>query len=326
MLDTISTYVYEIYKQKSVSKAAEKLFISQPALSNTLKKEEQRLGAAIFNRKTYPFSLTAEGKIYIEAIEKMMQIESKAYDRIRDISEFKGGTLKIGLSTMLSYHTAPIICKAFLAKYPETDINIITTHTDELYRLIKTKEADAIFIPTFSTPDDYICEPLFEEKFVVALKKDYPISKELLDYALGYDDIVKRSYDSSMEIENMELFKNVEFIYNSPSSQIYKKRNLLVADYDFNPHIITNTNNYFLNHNLMLAGFGALITTDANIAAMQRNDSCVYFVIRKNEEREYFSLVYSREETSSTYSLVQEFARFAKGIFPADNPFEYLKL
>ena len=84
MLGTTAKYIYTVYRLKSFSLAAEELFISQPSLSRAIKKAEVGLGAPIFNRKTLPISLTAEGKIYIEAIEKMLQIEKNATERVND--------------------------------------------------------------------------------------------------------------------------------------------------------------------------------------------------------------------------------------------------
>ena len=90
MVDMIARYVYEVYRQKSVSLAAKKLFMTQPAMSSAIRKAEQELGAPIFNRKTLPFSLTEEGKVYIETVEKMLQMEPRAEDRIRDIRQTRG--------------------------------------------------------------------------------------------------------------------------------------------------------------------------------------------------------------------------------------------
>lgn len=57
-------YVYEVYKEKSFSKAAKKLFISQPALSNMVRKAEKEMGAPIFDRSTIPLTVTKEGAYY----------------------------------------------------------------------------------------------------------------------------------------------------------------------------------------------------------------------------------------------------------------------
>ena len=69
MLDNIARYVYAVYRLKGVSNAADELFVSRPAISAAVKKAESALGAPIFNRKTLPFTLTEEGKIYIQAVK-----------------------------------------------------------------------------------------------------------------------------------------------------------------------------------------------------------------------------------------------------------------
>ena len=55
-------YVYEVYCEKSFSKAAEKLFVSQPALSASIKKTEKKIGLPLFDRSTSPIQLTPAGK------------------------------------------------------------------------------------------------------------------------------------------------------------------------------------------------------------------------------------------------------------------------
>ena len=64
-------YVYEIYKEKSFSKAAQNLYISQPSLSARLKKIEDKIGAPIFDRSTSPIRLTEIGQAYIDATKNI---------------------------------------------------------------------------------------------------------------------------------------------------------------------------------------------------------------------------------------------------------------
>lgn len=84
MVGTTAKYIYTVYRLKSFSLAAQELFLSQPAMSRAIKKAELELGAPIFNRKTIPISLTDEGKIYIDTIEKMLQMEQDAIENIHD--------------------------------------------------------------------------------------------------------------------------------------------------------------------------------------------------------------------------------------------------
>ena len=61
-------YVYQVYKDKSFSKAAANLFISQPSLSANVKRVEKKVGFPIFDRSTKPLSLTECGKEYIQSV------------------------------------------------------------------------------------------------------------------------------------------------------------------------------------------------------------------------------------------------------------------
>ena len=65
-------YIYTVYQEKSFSKAAAALFISQPSLSANVKRVENRIGYPIFDRSTKPLQLTEVGKHYIQAIEKVI--------------------------------------------------------------------------------------------------------------------------------------------------------------------------------------------------------------------------------------------------------------
>ena len=70
-------YVYEVYKEKSFSTAAKKLFVTQPALSSAIKKAEEKIGAVLFDRSTVPVQLTDAGKVYIQAIEQIKSIKEE---------------------------------------------------------------------------------------------------------------------------------------------------------------------------------------------------------------------------------------------------------
>ena len=68
-------YIFEVYKEKNFTRAAEKLFITQPALSMAVQKVEERLGMPIFDRSTRPLSLTEAGEAYLQHILNVRQLE-----------------------------------------------------------------------------------------------------------------------------------------------------------------------------------------------------------------------------------------------------------
>ena len=71
-----TAYVYEVYRQRSFTRAAQALYISQPSLSQMIRKAEGRIGTTIFDRSTSPIGLTEAGRAYIRAAEQVLQIES----------------------------------------------------------------------------------------------------------------------------------------------------------------------------------------------------------------------------------------------------------
>ena len=67
-------YVYAVYQERSFTKAARKLYLSQPAISAMVKKAERKIGTPIFDRSTSPLTLTPAGEYYIRQAEKILRI------------------------------------------------------------------------------------------------------------------------------------------------------------------------------------------------------------------------------------------------------------
>lgn len=88
-------YVYEVYKERSFSKAAANLYISQPSLSATVKKVEERIGSPIFDRSVSPIQLTEFGQHYIKAVEEIKDTQSRFANYLNDLNELKTGQIAI---------------------------------------------------------------------------------------------------------------------------------------------------------------------------------------------------------------------------------------
>ena len=319
MLNTTARYIYTVYRLKSVSLAAQELYISQPALSRAIKKAETELGVPIFNRKTLPLSLTPEGKIYITAIEKMIQIEKDAEEKVNDIRHIHGGTLRIATSTHLSFYIIPKVLKEFHKKHPQVDIHIIVTDTDKLYDHLEKETADLIFTSGAQASEDYGMVALLEERFVVAMPRSM-VTKSLLPYSVTYDALVSGKYDDNKAITDMTLFHEVEFIYNPPNTNIQKKRKILFGKSDIFPYITSNASRQQLNYNLMRSGFGALLTTDANIATMPPDSKCAYFILGGPAAKQNFSIVYPIKDDVSSHRIIKQFVNTAKDMFLSKCP------
>ena len=134
-------YIYEVYKEKSFSKAAQNLYISQPSLSARIKKTEEQIGVPLFDRSTSPLKLTEIGEVYIEAAKEIFQIEQRVENHINIIEQ--------GLNTGKQTHAVRALC-------------IESDNGDRSVGFVREAEAGTVFkervIHFLSVPNGgYIC-------------------------------------------------------------------------------------------------------------------------------------------------------------------------
>ena len=106
-------YALVLANEKSFSRAAESLGISQPSLSQYLKKIETEVGARLFDRSGSEVRLTDAGRAYIEAGKKILDIEHQMEGRISDINNNIEGSISVGVSPYRTISIMPEIIKEF---------------------------------------------------------------------------------------------------------------------------------------------------------------------------------------------------------------------
>ena len=99
-------YILKIAEENNITKAAEKLFITQSALNQQLLKLEKELGTPLFHRSRTNWRLTEAGEIYIEGAKAALQIKNTTYNRIYDVVSARKGHLTIGLTPFTRNCTA----------------------------------------------------------------------------------------------------------------------------------------------------------------------------------------------------------------------------
>lgn len=115
-------YILAIRDAGSISAAAKTLFISQPALSQTLRLAEKMLGAPIFKRGVTPLKLTYAGERYVAAAQQLLQIEENLKNEISEINKEEQGRLCFGVSRQRGAGLLPQILPQFSARYPQVEL------------------------------------------------------------------------------------------------------------------------------------------------------------------------------------------------------------
>ena len=179
----------EVAKSGNVTKAAEKLFVSQSAVSQAIMQLEDKLSCKLFNRNTRGVRLTPEGEaLYAQTNNAVLLIEN-AQEKITKMKNLRDGEIKIGASdTVCSFFLPPYLNK-FNTQYPEIHISVINRTTTELIKLLKNGTVDMSFV-NLPVEDDNMLDITtvmqIQDCFVAGVKYAY-----LADSAIRLRDLRK---------------------------------------------------------------------------------------------------------------------------------------
>lgn len=133
-----------VYETKNISKAAEFLYISQPAVSHNIKELEKQLGVQLFYKKSNGMSTTNEADILYRYISSAFNSILKGELTISDMADLKTGIVKIGIPSYLSVLYLSNIITEFRQKYPNVKIEIISKPIADLLLMLQTQNIDLV--------------------------------------------------------------------------------------------------------------------------------------------------------------------------------------
>lgn len=148
MENKIDSYkIFEsVARNESISKASEELFISQPAVSQSIKRLEDIMGGELFNRTKFGVRLTTEGKIFYEQIKKGLDHIENAERIFSSLKNLGTGTIKIGASTSITKHILMPYLKTFHKEYPNINIEIVNHLSSTLVNMLKNGFLDILIL------------------------------------------------------------------------------------------------------------------------------------------------------------------------------------
>jgi len=158
---------------KNISRAAESLYISQPAVSNSIKKLEKILEVTLFSRSSKGVNLTTEGKIFYEYLDKALAIISDGEKVLSDLKDKKQGVITIGVSTTLCKHFLLPYLKPFMNKYPDIQLKIINKTTFDTLKQIDQGIIDFGIVSCPSDTQSYTFIKLADIQDIFIAEEEY---------------------------------------------------------------------------------------------------------------------------------------------------------
>lgn len=244
-------YVLTVAEEKNFSKAAKRLFISQPSLSQYINRLETQLGVDIFDRTTSPLSLTYEGEIYIDTALKILSLIDNMQKKFDDISDLRKGRLNIGLTPSKANNPLPAILPVFKERYPGVELIITEATSSELEDLLAKGLVDICImnLPIKNKAIEY--EPIFTEKILLAAPPNY-----------CNDESIKNKDFPEIDIR---LLENEQFILLRPDQRLRQISNNIFNSAGIKPKILLETRSIETSLRLSASGMGFSFVPESSV-------------------------------------------------------------
>ena len=178
---------YHVALNQSISKAADKLLISQPAVSYQIKVLEEQLGITLFVRTKKGVTLTDEGKILYSYISKGIENFINGENALTNLKNLDYGIIRIGASTTVSKHVLMPYLKIFHKLYPNIEINITNNLTEELMRELRNGNLDILILNLpMKEGKDLDIKNILEVQDIFVANKDY---YDILNKKISLNDL-----------------------------------------------------------------------------------------------------------------------------------------
>ncbi|MEN1969565.1 LysR family transcriptional regulator [Lentibacillus sp. N15] len=159
--------IHTLYRKKSITKAGESLYISQPTLTKRLKQMETELGVKIVNRSIKGVQFTEEGEYLAKRADEILETFREIKEDVDNLNHCIVGTLRLGVSNFISKYKLPGWLAAFEKHYPNVKYQVETGFSKQIYNLAYNQDVHIGFIRgEYNWPEEK--ELLFEEPLCIA--------------------------------------------------------------------------------------------------------------------------------------------------------------
>lgn len=280
--------VLQVAKDGTFSAAAKHLYISQPSLSQCIKKVETELGVRLFDRSQTPLALTPAGTIYVRQAKEILRIQQSLVQEVADLSELRTGSLTIGSSRTRTacFLIDPLV--AFHRQYPGIQLAIKEAPVRTLEEYVASGTVDFALLYGSSLRPDFTSVALCREHTMLAVPKAHPLARaHAEDKAPGFPRI------------SFAAMSGEPFIRLQPTRQMAEVYEKLCESSGAKPQVIFEANSIIEASELCAAGLGATLVTDMLVQSWRWKEQAFFFELEEEVEPRQLLAVYSKQRQLS---------------------------
>lgn len=189
-LNKLKTF-YTVAQLNNFSRAAETLYLTQPAVSAQIKDLEYEYKTKLFDRNGRKIQLTETGEKLIPYVKKLLEIYDESHHALNLLKEAGEGSIKLGVSGLPGARLLPAIISRFNEKYPNVNFTIKEQKSAAILDSLKQKKFDLGIIVNSDqdmSNSNFVDTVLFKDKFIIGVSKDHPLAVK--DY-IEVEELIK---------------------------------------------------------------------------------------------------------------------------------------
>ncbi|MBC8587446.1 LysR family transcriptional regulator [Paratissierella segnis] len=278
---TTLRYVVTVAEERSFTKAAEKLFVTQPTISQNIKALEDKLGTPLFDRSTYPLTLTYAGKLYIEWAQNTLLSQAQITKELTAIKNPEQTRLVIGSYAHRNTYIFPEIIEQLSYDYPHCNIVVEEGLPRVLYSGLEDGEIDIVIAEAYSDTVRYENIFIRNENLLIAAPKSFDIKR-------------RASEDSNFPLIRLKDIEQHPVITLSPRHDFGNIIRTLFELENIVPNHVIECRRVELAHKFVERGLGITLLPEMYVEQLGQEDNIEYFIIDKYRPTRNISLIYSK--------------------------------
>lgn len=304
-------YVLAVYQEGSFTKAAARLYISQPSLSVAIRNIEKKIGVPLFERCGTAVRLTDAGKAYVEAAQNMQFAEDAFTKQLEDLNGLQTGKIVVGCSNYLTSDVLPQLVSQFRNQYPGVEITLIEANSIHLREMLNDEEVDLVIDNFESFADTYALCPLIDEQILLCVPEDRRVNHSLKKFGIRPEDI----YTKSARVEkalplDISAFREEPFVLLKSGNDMCDRAMGIFASSSVEANVVFSVDQLNTSYALAESGLGACFITDTFFKYRKHTTDTVLYKLDHVLAKRTLHIAHKKGRYST--KAMQEFIRITR--------------
>lgn len=198
---------------RSVQRAAERVFRTQPAVSMAIRKLEDELGSPLFDRSSRGnYQLTASGEVLFSHAKRLLALRDEAMTHVKELQSLEDGRVRIGANESAGNYLLPRLIQLFRRKYPKVRVDVTRQNSRQLLHDIRDNMVDLALISFAPEEKDIEVTAVMKDELVLISNPDHPIAKRTGVHIrdLGNEPFIAHTVTSQSRQKVVEAFRSTD--------------------------------------------------------------------------------------------------------------------